>query len=225
MGVERPQVLTTSDCDVVVVGGGPAGLIAARDLAAEGFRTIILEEHDTIGAPVHCTGVLGLDAIEELDLPRHTVLDVASSARFVSADGTSIVIETDRIRAAIVDRAKFDRALADNACAAGATLSSNQRVRTIASEPNGVVVRTAASTVRARACVLACGASYRFNRALGLGLVAHVHHASVPLGVQMGESVAHGFPETSSSQASRVSNTDSRCGSLKISWRRPGKPR
>src|SRR5918996_683869 len=115
MGIERPQVLTTPDCDVVVVGGGPAGLIAARDLASNGFGTTVLEEHDTVGAPVHCTGVLGLDAVEELDLPRHTILGIASSARFVSADGTSVVIDTDRIRAAIVDRARFDRALADAA--------------------------------------------------------------------------------------------------------------
>jgi digeranylgeranylglycerophospholipid reductase len=178
MGVERPQVLTTMDCDVVVVGGGPAGLIAARDLAAGGFSTTILEEHDTIGAPVHCTGVLGLDAIDELDLPRHTILDVASSARFVSADGTALVIETDRIRAAIVDRVRFDRALAETASQAGATIVSGQRVRTIDSNPDGITVRTPATTVRARACVLACGASYRFNRALGLGLPRVMVHSA-----------------------------------------------
>jgi digeranylgeranylglycerophospholipid reductase len=178
MGVERPQVLTTMDCDVVVVGGGPAGLIAARDLAAGGFSTTILEEHDTIGAPVHCTGVLGLDAIDELDLPRHTILDVASSARFVSADGTALVIETDRIRAAIVDRVRFDRALAETASQAGATIVSGQRVRTIDSNPDDITVRTPATTVRARACVLACGASYRFNRALGLGLPRVMVHSA-----------------------------------------------
>lgn len=178
MGVQRPQVLTTPDCDVVVVGGGPSGLIAARDLASSGFAATVLEEHDTIGAPVHCTGVLGADAVEELDLPRHTILGTATSARFVSADGTAVLIETDRIRAAIVDRARFDRALADSASAAGAILRSGQCVRTIECGAGGVLVRTATSTVRARACVLACGASYRFNRALGLGLPRVIVHSA-----------------------------------------------
>ena len=178
MGVAGPQVLTTPDCDVVIVGGGPAGLITARDLARDGFSAEVLEEHDTIGAPVHCTGVLGLDAIDELDLPRETVVGVASSARFVSADGTSVLIETDRIRAAIVDRVRFDRSLAESAIAAGATLRTAQRVRAIEPGPDGVVVRTGAGAFKARACVIACGASYRFNRALGLGLPRLIVHSA-----------------------------------------------
>ena len=56
--------------DVAIVGGGPAGLTAARTLAGHGHDVVVLEEHPQIGVPVHCTGVLGLDAFSEFDIPR-----------------------------------------------------------------------------------------------------------------------------------------------------------
>ena len=170
MGIEGSQILTPGRRDVVVVGGGPAGLLAARDLAAAGFSTIVVEEHDAIGVPVHCTGVLGMDAFDELELPRQTILHTAHAARFISADGSSVLIDHERVRAAIIDRGEFDAALAVSAAAAGADIRAGCRVRQIDVDNDGVTVSTAAGSVLGRACVIACGANYRFNRRLGLGL-------------------------------------------------------
>jgi len=210
MGVERPQVLTTasqqeqqafSDCDVVVVGGGPAGLIAARELASRAFRVCVLEEHDEIGAPVHCTGVLGMDAFDELALPRRAIVGAAKAARFVSPNGTSVVIDAESVRAAVVDRAQFDRDLADSALEAGATIRTGVRVISVNRTADAVAIDSSGGGVKARAAILACGASYRFNRALGLGVpgvLAHSAQLEVPfpaldeVRVHFGRTVAPG---------------------------------
>jgi digeranylgeranylglycerophospholipid reductase len=173
MGSTRQEVLRPSLLrDVAVIGAGPAGLMAARALAAGGHDVVVLEEHDEIGVPVHCTGLLGFDAFDELDIPRHTILTTAHAARFFGADGSSVFVDTDHVRAAIVDRAEFDRSLADSSRAAGAELRPGARVRSISVARDRVIVRGdgEAATVDARACVVACGANYRFNRALGLGV-------------------------------------------------------
>jgi digeranylgeranylglycerophospholipid reductase len=83
----------------------------------------------------------------------------------------SVLIDAEQVSAAIVDRAAFDQALAGASRDAGAELRPGTPVRRIAVEPHRVVVTAEnGHTVEARACVLACGASYRFNRALGLGV-------------------------------------------------------
>jgi geranylgeranyl reductase family protein len=153
-------------------------LIAARQLAARAFRVTVLEEHDVIGAPVHCTGVLGLEAFDELDLPRRAIVGCAQSARFISPNGTSIVIEAERVRAAVVDRARFDSDLAAAAIAAGATIRTGARVVSLQRTPSAVSIGTDNGDVCARAAVLACGASYRFNLALGLGVPSVLAHSA-----------------------------------------------
>jgi geranylgeranyl reductase family protein len=159
---------------VLVVGAGPAGLSAARALAAEQVSVLVLEEHDTIGDPVHCTGVLGLEAFQEFDLPRDTICTVIGTARFHGQQGRSVLVEGGDVAAAVVDRGRFDRALGDSATIAGAAIARGVRVQRIVVSRRSLTAFVAADgaerQVEARACVLACGAQYRFNRQLGLGL-------------------------------------------------------
>lgn len=44
--------------DAVVVGAGPAGSATARDIALEGFKVLLIEEHAAVGGPSHCPGLV-----------------------------------------------------------------------------------------------------------------------------------------------------------------------
>jgi geranylgeranyl reductase family protein len=158
--------------DVIVIGAGPAGSITAARLARQGRDVLVLEEHGAIGIPVHCTGLLGLEAFDEFDLPRDVILSEAGAAQFWGAAGQSVTIRSHRIRAAIIDRAALDQRLAGRAEAAGAEIRRECRAESIEVGPSMVRVtaRGLEGGVTARACVLACGANYRFHRALDLGL-------------------------------------------------------
>jgi digeranylgeranylglycerophospholipid reductase len=160
--------------DVAVIGAGPAGSHTARRLAERGFDVVMLEEHAAIGEPVHCTGLLGFDAFDEFDLPRHIILGLAEAARFWGAAGQSVTVRSHRARASVIDRAALDTALADAASRAGVEIRGGVRVESIRIDSSSVTIdgRGLHGPLVARTCVLACGANYRFHRALGLGVPA-----------------------------------------------------
>jgi digeranylgeranylglycerophospholipid reductase len=164
--------------DVLIVGGGPAGLFAAGQLARAGFQVVVCEEHPTIGDPVHCTGILASESFDEFDLPRDATLNSLSTARFISPSGISVSYTSAAPIATVIDRPRFDRALADRASEAGADLCAGARVARIDVDPTGVTAIAGERLVRARVALLACGAHYALQRSFGLGLPKRYLHTA-----------------------------------------------
>jgi len=157
--------------DVAVIGGGPGGLHTAILLAKAGLAVTVFEEHDDIGQPVHCTGVLADDAFDEFNLPRAPILNTLSTARFISPAGFQISYTTPSIEAHVIDRGQLDRMIAAEAKTAGVDLKGGRRVRNVEPADRGMRIDIDGDgTVEARAVVLACGASYGLQRRFGLGM-------------------------------------------------------
>lgn len=156
---------------MLVVGGGPAGLYAALLLGTAGWDVMLFEEHPSAGDPVHCTGVFAADAYDELDIPRDPVLNQLSQVRFIAPSGDSVNYTTPNVEALVIDRRLFDQELQRRALAGGVRIRTGMRVSSIVPDATGVTVSTGAEGgVRARVCILACGANYTLQRRLGFGM-------------------------------------------------------
>lgn len=129
---------TSHDFDVIVVGAGPAGAMAAGTASAMGLRTALIEEHPDVGTPTHCSGKLQLHAFREFNLPQHLILNTLQAGAFYAPDGTVVRVRRAVPDSHVVDRAVFDRWLASQAQTRGAEVLLDTRLRA-AERINGTV--------------------------------------------------------------------------------------
>ncbi|HEY7171832.1 MAG TPA: NAD(P)/FAD-dependent oxidoreductase [Vicinamibacterales bacterium] len=164
--------------DVIVVGGGPAGLYAAWRMASAGYSVLVCEEHQEIGLPVHCTGVLSAATFEEFSAPRDAILNPLDAVRFVSPGGLQVRYTPPRAEAVVIDRGRFDQRLAAQARSAGVEFRFGTRITALDCGDRGVTARGEGLEERARLAMVATGASYMLQRRFGLGLPrAYLHTA------------------------------------------------
>ncbi|MCK5587894.1 MAG: NAD(P)/FAD-dependent oxidoreductase [Candidatus Lokiarchaeota archaeon] len=104
-------------CDVLVIGGGPSGSYAAKEIAtlAKGYKILLIEDHKVIGKPVQCAGKISTRACRELNLPRKNILNTVKGSHFYSPSGNVIVAKKKNPQAYIIDRGAFDKALCQEA--------------------------------------------------------------------------------------------------------------
>ena len=165
--------------DVVIVGGGPAGLYTAFRTAGAGLDTLLLEEHAEIGVPTHCTGIVSGETNRLYKIPEHIVLNRPSSCHVISPGGYIAELEDPGEEIAVIDRAAFDRALAASVVDAGGVVRTRCRVDQARTGDRFVEVETSeGERLRARALVLACGVTYRFHALLGTRLPAPILHTA-----------------------------------------------
>ncbi|MDD4567157.1 2-octaprenyl-3-methyl-6-methoxy-1, 4-benzoquinolhydroxylase [Methanoculleus chikugoensis] len=166
--------------DILVIGGGPAGALAAKTAAEAGNSVCIIEKRSAIGTPVRCAEGIGKELLKEFVKPdpRWISADI-ERARLIAPNGTTISLEQDKAGnevGYVLDRKVFDRELVWQAAEAGADVI----VKTRATEPimeNGAVrgakVLSAGTPadIRAEVVIAADGTEAQFARRAGLDTV------------------------------------------------------
>jgi digeranylgeranylglycerophospholipid reductase len=129
------------DCDVLVVGAGPAGSGAARSSASQGARTLMVDKKKEIGTPVQCGEVIGLELVKRagIRIPPQAIVAKHSFTRFVL--GREVIVDNHEPywRSVTVERKIFDKHLAMRAALAGASVQADTRLIS-AKVDNGDVV-------------------------------------------------------------------------------------
>ncbi|GFO97359.1 geranylgeranyl reductase [groundwater metagenome] len=114
--------------DVAVVGAGPAGAMASKYAARNGARTLLIEEHASIGSPVQCTGLISKAALMQCEVgERNFILAKLKGAFVYAPNGDELTIRGKDVMAYVIDRKIFDRELVERSLDAGAELMLKTR--------------------------------------------------------------------------------------------------
>lgn len=108
--------------DVIVVGGGPAGTMAAWEAAKGGATVLLLEKDRDLGIPVRCAEAVGRKTIDKyLEPDPRWVAHQLNHVKLVAPDGNIVEIHTDEV-GYILNRRIFDQELGRRAVQAGASV-------------------------------------------------------------------------------------------------------
>lgn len=159
-----------TDFDAIVVGAGPAGSTAARELAASGARVLLLDR-----APLPrykaCGGGIPVRTARLLPFPIDGVVEDTVSLLDISWRGRyRFVRDSGEPFAAMVMRDRFDALLAEQARRAGAELRTGSAVRSLEKLAGGVRIRTEDGFTASAVCLVAADGSHSpVGRMAGLG--------------------------------------------------------
>ncbi|MDQ6659809.1 MAG: NAD(P)/FAD-dependent oxidoreductase [Chloroflexota bacterium] len=127
--------------NVLIVGGGPAGLAAGEAAAKQGMRTLILERQNEIGYPVHTSGGSWVRDMKALNIPSHLYHPI-NTVFFVSPN-REVPLSYNPAVACVIDVRGVYQHLAGRAVAAGATLRVRHTVEQTLLEDERIVGVTA----------------------------------------------------------------------------------
>ncbi len=152
------------ECDILIIGAGPAGSSAAFAAAAEGLDVLVIEQKPVVGLPVRCAEYIPAPLLRELDSGRDFIVQRVEYMRTILPDGHTRDISAPGF---MIRRDVFDQSLARKAEDAGAVIETSTKAVSINEE--GVLVRGTREECRIKAGIVigADGPHSRVGRWIG----------------------------------------------------------
>jgi geranylgeranyl reductase family protein len=168
-------------CDVLVVGLGPAGAAAAAAAARAGLDVVAVDRRETVGVPVQCAEFIPLPIGRHAQAPGVLLQRIAGMTSVLPSGA----VHRRDFSGLMIDRARFDQALADAAREAGADLLLRTAFGELDPGARRAILRDRHGPLEIgyRALIAADGPHSRTAAALGLPRLATVctRQYTVPL--------------------------------------------
>ena len=157
--------------DIVVVGGGPAGLSAAYTAAKAGAKVVLFEKDQSIAHNIRTSGVTWISEMERLGVPS-TFYNPIQNYRFVSPSN-DVIIRGDAAKSCVLDVRAAYQHLAFLAASEGAQLMIKSIVTDVIKEGQRVagvkaITPSGKLTVHSRLVIDASGFSTSVGRKAGV---------------------------------------------------------
>jgi digeranylgeranylglycerophospholipid reductase len=112
-----------------IIGAGPAGLATAIKLKKEGFDSVVIEEHEKVGTPENCSGLVSKKGLEEQKAVFENVIqNKIRGAKIYSPNGTEIKVTRNNTVAYVINRKEFDLELLKKARNMGIHVANNTKL-------------------------------------------------------------------------------------------------
>ena len=135
-------------CDVLVVGAGPAGSMAAKTAAEGGADVVLIERNKEIGYPVRCAEGINKYIFEDTCVKKNnSFIRQKIDKTKIYCGEESLELKSDQWRGYTIDRRVFDKHLADLAEDAGALIFRETKATGIKSMSGKRIVNVASKKI------------------------------------------------------------------------------
>ena len=177
-----------NEYDIIVVGAGLAGSIAARFAAEQGVSVLLLEKDRDVGYPVRCGEAISKAGVEEfIELDDKWIAAKISKFSFNAPNGTEVILDFGEA-GYVLERRIFDYELARAAANAGAEILTRAYVNDLLYD-NGKVsgvkyeFQGEQKELKAKVVIAADGVESRVGR--WAGLTTHIDFRDMESAVQI----------------------------------------
>ena len=174
------------ETDILVVGAGPSGSLAAKEAALKGANVLLIDRKSEIGSPKRCAEGVSKEGLKELGIKpdKRWIARELDGVRLVSPNNTSVWLDTSTIpipeAGYILERKVFDKHMAMDAARDCAKIMIKTNATSLKRVDDGFILKAERMgkeiEIHANIIIAADGPESRIGRMAGLKCSTPAEH-------------------------------------------------